>query len=260
MSKGSDLRWQRSVGWLALSVAFGTPVSALGQYKVVGPKGSVSYTDRPPARTPGTVEQLEVPATTVSQVTPNAALPLELRQVAGRYPVILYTTAKDCEGCEAGRQYLRQRGIPFNEKQVNDGDGRGARTGYRVASDAFVDDRQPGAAWVCCRSVGFLPRRGRLPQTIASAGILCRTGANAAGRQPCRRLRQHQPPPRHHHLRSHRHPHRAAFASESVLQFTACSRCGRQRPAPAPSARTGWQRQARRPARRTTRASGCSTG
>lgn len=189
MSKGSDLRWQRSVGWLALSVAFGTPVSALGQYKVVGPKGSVSYTDRPPARTPGTVEQLEVPATTVSQVTPNAALPLELRQVAGRYPVVLYTTAKDCEGCEAGRQYLRQRGIPFNEKQVNDGDGQALEraTGSRQMPSLTIGSQvlrgYAADQWATYLDAAGYPKQSRLPASYV-APAPTPLGVNPAAASP----------------------------------------------------------------------------
>jgi glutaredoxin len=47
----------------------------------------------------------------------TAGLPLALRQTAGRYPVTLYA-GKDCAGCDAGRQMLQQRGVPFTEKRV----------------------------------------------------------------------------------------------------------------------------------------------
>ena len=45
-------------------------------------------------------------------------MPLELRQVVTRYPVTLYVTTGACEPCNGARQLLRNRGIPFNEKQI----------------------------------------------------------------------------------------------------------------------------------------------
>lgn len=91
---------------------------AQAQYKVVGPDGRVTYTDRPPA------------AASAGQVTPlrrdgapaavsNAQLPLELRQTAARFPVTLYT-APDCTPCDNGRRLLQSRGVPYAEKQIKD--------------------------------------------------------------------------------------------------------------------------------------------
>jgi glutaredoxin len=86
-----------------------TPAWAL--YKVVGPDGKVTYTDRPPADKPAQALR------TNGSVSSSANLPFELRQIAGKYPVTLYTS-KDCAPCDSGRQSLRQRGIPFAEKSV----------------------------------------------------------------------------------------------------------------------------------------------
>jgi glutaredoxin len=47
-----------------------------------------------------------------------AGLPFELRQVASRYPVTLYT-GPDCGPCGTGRAYLASRGVPFTEKSVS---------------------------------------------------------------------------------------------------------------------------------------------
>lgn len=80
-------------------------------YKVVGPDGKVTYTDRPPADKPAQALR------TNGSVSSSANLPFELRQIAGKYPVTLYTS-KDCAPCDSGRQSLRQRGIPFAEKSV----------------------------------------------------------------------------------------------------------------------------------------------
>jgi len=87
------------------------PAHAL--YKVVGPDGKVTYTDRPAITTDSKVQTVGAGG----GVSSDVALPLELRQAAQRYPVTLYTT-KDCAPCDSGRQLLRQRGIPFAERSV----------------------------------------------------------------------------------------------------------------------------------------------
>lgn len=98
----------------ALLMAAG-PAWAL--YKVVGPDGKVTYTDRPPTA------QAKTPASTVS-AAPGAGganlagLPFEVRQAAQRFPVQLYTTS-DCNPCSSARQYLNRRGVPFVEFTVN---------------------------------------------------------------------------------------------------------------------------------------------
>ena len=48
----------------------------------------------------------------------SGTLSYELRQPASRYPVQLIT-GKDCRSCEAGRQLLAKRGVPFAEKRVD---------------------------------------------------------------------------------------------------------------------------------------------
>ena len=93
----------------AAALVASTPAWAL--YKVVGPDGKVTYTDRPPSDKPAQALR------TNGSVSSSANLPFELRQTASKYPVTLYT-AKDCAPCDAGRQSLRQRGIPFTEKSV----------------------------------------------------------------------------------------------------------------------------------------------
>ncbi|MBK7617623.1 MAG: hypothetical protein KA375_07235 [Vitreoscilla sp.] len=51
----------------------------------------------------------------------TASLPLELRQASSRYPVTLYA-GKDCAACDAGRQLLQRRGVPYIEKRVETND------------------------------------------------------------------------------------------------------------------------------------------
>lgn len=88
-------------------------VSAQGVYRIVGPDGRVSYSDRPPAETKASPVGRQA-----GTGTPNAQLPYDLRQVASRYPVTLYTS-KDCAPCNSGRNLLNARGIPYAEKTIS---------------------------------------------------------------------------------------------------------------------------------------------
>jgi glutaredoxin len=97
---------------------------ALAQYKVVQPDGSVTYTDRPVATGTARVTQLGARTPTPGAAAAAAAsgLPPDLRLVAQRYPVTLFT-ATDCLPCDAGRKLLRDRGVPYSEKRIiNDDD------------------------------------------------------------------------------------------------------------------------------------------
>jgi len=100
---------------LALSALAATVPLAHAQYKVVGSDGKVTYTDRAPNSTEGRVTALGARAQ-AEAVEPD--LPFELRQAATKYPVTLYTTTGVCDACNAGRQLLKQRGIPYTERQA----------------------------------------------------------------------------------------------------------------------------------------------
>ena len=100
---------------LALSALAATVPLAHAQYKVIGSDGKVTYTDRAPSPSEGRVTALGARAP-IDAVEPD--LPYELRQAATKYPVTLYTTTGVCDACSAGRQLLRQRGIPFTERQA----------------------------------------------------------------------------------------------------------------------------------------------
>lgn len=89
-----------------------SPAHAL--YKVVGPDGKVTYTDRPPI---GTSDKVTSISNTGSVVPADVALPLEIKQAAQRFPVTLYTPT-ECDPCTAARALLRQRGIPHTERLV----------------------------------------------------------------------------------------------------------------------------------------------
>jgi glutaredoxin len=101
----------------ALGLVLGlVSVSALSQgvYRIVGPDGRVSYSDQPPPAANARPVASGAPGAAGGA---NAQLPFELRQVASRYPVVLYTSA-ECAPCNSGRNLLNARGIPYSEKTI----------------------------------------------------------------------------------------------------------------------------------------------
>ncbi|HEY9207514.1 glutaredoxin domain-containing protein [Acidovorax sp.] len=83
-------------------------------YRMVGPDGKVTFSDRAP-------DSKAKPAQGVWQGSSAAvgpALPYALQQIAARFPVTLYT-GSDCAPCNSARNLLVGRGIPFAERTVN---------------------------------------------------------------------------------------------------------------------------------------------
>ncbi|MGZ5206342.1 MAG: NrdH-redoxin, partial [Caldimonas sp.] len=76
---------------------------SLAQFKVIGPDGKVTYTDREPSQTEGRVIPLGNRAVTQAA---EPELPFELRQPASKYPVTLYVTSSACDPCTSARQML----------------------------------------------------------------------------------------------------------------------------------------------------------
>jgi glutaredoxin len=132
---------------LILALAALPALSALAQYKVVRPDGSVTYTDRPPIDSNVRVTALGRNAAQQQAAAGDLSLPLELRQPVSRYPVTLYTAA-DCPPCDSGRKLLQQRGIPYAEKRVS------------TEEDALALDRAVGGRTVPGLSIGSQPLRG----------------------------------------------------------------------------------------------------
>ena len=96
---------------LALAATLGLHPSAWALYKTIGPDGRPIYSDRPLGNGPTT--QIAADGTTVSSTN----LPFELRKIVSRFPVTLYTSS-DCGPCDAGRNLLKQRGVPFRERTI----------------------------------------------------------------------------------------------------------------------------------------------
>ncbi len=163
--KPAMLRAAASLCLLCLLCAAALPAHAL--YKVVGPDGRVTYTDRPPA---SAQPQQVTPLTPATRAQPaDAALPLELRRAAARYPVTLYVVA-NCPPCDSARTLLRERGIPHAEKLVassEDADALQRIAGTRDAPTLTVG-AQPlrgysGDVWNFYLDSAGYPRESRLP-------------------------------------------------------------------------------------------------
>ena len=104
---------------IALAVVATSCFSSLTQaqqiYRIVGPDGKVSFSDQAsPAPKSATVD---AGTPNAAPATSPAGMPFEQRQLAGKYPVTLYS-GNNCEPCNSGRALLTSRGIPFTEKTV----------------------------------------------------------------------------------------------------------------------------------------------
>ena len=91
------------------SISIAQPV-----YRIVGSDGKVTFSDKPPAESKAKVTTA---ASASGGGVANASLPFELRQVAQKYPVTLYT-GENCGPCQSARAMLITRGVPFAEKTI----------------------------------------------------------------------------------------------------------------------------------------------
>ena len=85
-------------------------------YRIVGPDGKVTFSDKPPLDASKT--SATAAAGKPQPVGGDNVLPYELRQSVARYPVSLYSAA-NCVPCNAGRLLLQGRGVPFSEYTIS---------------------------------------------------------------------------------------------------------------------------------------------
>lgn len=161
-------------GWLTrgatLAIALGalfTALPAQALYKVVGPDGKVTYTDRLPDATSGKVTPLN---STGSAASDSAALPPEVQKAVERYPVTLFVTT-DCTPCDNARALLRQRGVPHTTKIVQSGDDADTLqrlTGTRDVPTLLLGTQAvPGfepQTWSGYLNAAGYPQQSRLPE------------------------------------------------------------------------------------------------
>jgi len=165
-------RWPaglRLAAWATLGVVVAMPAQAL--FKVVNPDGTVTYTDRPPPPVANTrITNLARPGSpTVAE--PDTSLPVELRQPVLKHPVTLYTTT-ECSPCDAGRQLLAARGVPYSERRVaNEEDAQaferlfGTRTLPLLTVGAQPLKGLSDVEWTSYLDAAGYPKQSRLPRT-----------------------------------------------------------------------------------------------
>ena len=130
----------------AASALVGAAAPAWGQYKVINPDGSTTYTDRPPIAANVRITPMGRPGSR-APAGAEAALPAELRVPAQRHPVTLYTS-NECAPCDSGRRLLQTRGVPYTERRIVTED------------DAAALDRLVGGRTVPALTIGAQPLRG----------------------------------------------------------------------------------------------------
>lgn len=94
-----------------------TGANAQQVYRIVGPDGKVSFSDQPPPASSNAKTTVSTESAGTSSAAAGSALPYELRQIANKYPVTLYT-GENCGPCATARSFLAGRGVPFTEKTI----------------------------------------------------------------------------------------------------------------------------------------------
>ena len=193
----------------ATGALLATATQAQQVHRIVGPDGKVTFSDRAPEDKKA---QSTVLSTASGGAASNPALPSELRQIASRFPVTLYT-GESCSPCQQARQLLIQRGVPFTERSVNTNDDLDAlrRLSGESALPFGTIGRQQlkgfsDAEWTQYLDAAGYPAQSRLPRgyTQPAATPLAPTKAPAASAPdapqeaasaPTGRLRRQAPPP-----------------------------------------------------------------
>lgn len=185
----STTTWFSALRWAPL-LALLAALPSHAQYKVVGPDGKITYTDRPPTTSEGKAVPLTAKAGSGTPAA-DAPLPLELRQPAARYPVTLYTITGACELCSSARQLLRQRGIPYTEKQVlsaEDGEALERLSGGRDIPTLSIGSQTlrglASEVWASYLDAAGYPRESRLPPNYVYAAPTPITVARSATVRP----------------------------------------------------------------------------
>ena len=193
----------------ATGALLATATQAQQVHRIVGPDGKVTFSDRAPEDKKA---QSTVLSTASGGAASNPALPTELRQIASRFPVTLYT-GESCSPCQQARQLLVQRGVPFTERSVNTNDDLDAlrRLSGESALPFGTIGRQQlkgfsDAEWTQYLDAAGYPAQSRLPKgyTQPAATPLAPAKAPAASAPdapqeaasaPSGRLRRQAPPP-----------------------------------------------------------------
>lgn len=163
--------------WIVSAALLAGP--AFAQYKVIGPDGSVTYTDRPSAATQGgQVSGMRAGRAVPTPAAPATPLPYELQQAVAKFPVVFYSTP-ECALCDTARRMLRQRGIPLTERQVQHPDDlllverqTGGRSLPALMVGAQAIHGYGESQWGNLLDLAGYPRQSKLPRDyVASAPV-----------------------------------------------------------------------------------------
>lgn len=193
----------------ATGALLATATQAQQVHRIVGPDGKVTFSDRAPEDKKA---QSTVLSTASGGAASNPALPTELRQIASRFPVTLYT-GESCSPCQQARQLLVQRGVPFTERSVNTNDDLDAlrRLSGESALPFGTIGRQQlkgfsDAEWTQYLDAAGYPAQSRLPKGYTQPAATPLAPAKAptasapdapqeAASAPTGRPRRQAPPP-----------------------------------------------------------------
>jgi glutaredoxin len=92
------------------------PAFAQDAYRWVDKDGQVHYGDVPPS--PTETKAVEPKRLEASVIDSGGKLPYDTRQAMQDFPVVLYVSTACGPACDAARDFLRKRNIPFAEKDV----------------------------------------------------------------------------------------------------------------------------------------------
>ncbi|MBI3898813.1 MAG: glutaredoxin family protein [Gammaproteobacteria bacterium] len=137
----------RRLSWLLLAALILAPTAyAQKLYKWVDKNGNVSYHDQlPPSDSDYRVEEKLIAGQSKPPIKSDAS---------EKFPVVLYVAPK-CESCNNARTYLKQRGVPFTEKNVE---------GDRKLQDEMI--KQTGGLSVPTVTVGEKVMRGYMESLL----------------------------------------------------------------------------------------------
>ena len=179
----------------ATAISIAQPV-----FRIVGPDGKVTFSDKPPADTNAKVTSA---AGASGGGVASSSLPFELRQVVQKYPVTLYT-GENCSPCQSARSMLITRGVPFSEKTVTTADDSQALqrlSGENSLPFATIGGQQlkgfSDAEWTQFLNAAGYPAASTLPSTYrqSAATPLVTVAAAPATTAPAAPARAAAPTP-----------------------------------------------------------------
>lgn len=109
--------------WLLAAALMASGVQAQ-YYRWVDEQGKTHFGDRPPPSAAGKVDTMRYGAPGADKQPPFA-----VRQAMANFPVVLYASPDCGDFCQAGRDYLKSRGVPFAEKDASTPEGAAALAG-----------------------------------------------------------------------------------------------------------------------------------